>query len=152
MKSELTKAEQEILVLITEEFLTDPKKIAIRRKTTVRAVQKIIKNLKEKGAYNKGSQKVRFSEPTSEPNGIRLHAEQWLIKIISKDERYKNLIGKSIVIDGNTVRLHREALSVYSNQFFFGSDTYTATAKSIDYWNSFFTSLEWQFKIILIKR
>lgn len=148
--SKLTKAEKEILNLLTDEFLTT-KKIAIRRKTSVRAVQKIIKKLKEKGAYNIGSQKVRFIEGTSEPNGIRLHAEQWLIKIIEKNNNYKEKIGKSILIDNNTIRIHRDCISIYSNTYFYGNDVWSATAKSINYWNSLITKLEWELKIILIK-
>ena len=152
-KSELTKSEKEVLLLLTDEFLT-VQQIAIRRKTSIRAVQKTIKSLKEKGALNIGSQKVRFSDGSGEPprNGMRLHAEQWLIKILNKDERYNDLVGKSIRIDDNTVRLHRDVIVIYSNKHFYGSDTWATTAKSIDYWNSFFTKLEWKFKIILVKR
>ena len=42
MKSELTQAEKEVLQFLTDEFLT-PSQIALRRKTTDKAVYKIIK-------------------------------------------------------------------------------------------------------------
>ncbi len=46
----LTRVEEEVLDLITTEFLT-VKKIALRRKCSLQSVYKIIKKLKEKGVY-----------------------------------------------------------------------------------------------------
>lgn len=149
----LTQAEKEVLDLLTIELLT-PKQIQIRRKTSQQAVSKIIKKLKEKGALTTGCEKVVSHEGTlqpSQPNGIRLHAEQWVIKVILKDQRYEQIINKSIQIDNNTVRIHKDSIVIYSNQSFFGSDTWAATAKSVDYWNSFIARLEWEFKCILVK-
>lgn len=151
-RSKLTKVEQEILYLISEEFLT-VKKIAIRRKTSKSYVHRIIRKLKEKGVLNQGSQKVHFFDAACEPflNGIRLHGEKWHIKTLHRDNRYKEMIGKTIEEDGNTIRCHKQAIMIYSTKSFFGSDTYSATAKSIEYWNKFFTKLEWKLKVILIK-
>jgi DNA-binding CsgD family transcriptional regulator len=71
---QLTKTEQEILHLITDEFLT-LKQIAYRRQTSLQAVYKIIKKLKEKGVLNKGLKKVENSRPTFNQNDIRLHGQ-----------------------------------------------------------------------------
>jgi len=51
-------------------------------------------------------------------NPIRLHAEQYHIKIIDCDERYIKQISKGnpkINIDGNEIMCYRNSLEVYSN-------------------------------------
>lgn len=149
----LTLVEREVLHLLTEELLTI-KKAALRRQTSVRNIQKIAKKLREKGLLKGSSQSVRLIDGSSEPtnlNGIRLHGEQWLIKIIQRNDIYKEKIGKHIIIDGNTIRLHRDVICIYSTQSFFGSDTWASTAKSIDYWNTFFVKLENELKLMLVK-
>jgi predicted DNA-binding protein (UPF0251 family) len=81
----LTKAEQEVLNLLTVEFLTT-KQITLRRGCTRQAVNKIIKNLKKKGAYNLGLQKVDESQGSCQPsNQIRLHGQEFNIKILWQD-------------------------------------------------------------------
>ena len=73
-KSELTPVEKDVLRLITNEFLT-PQKIAIRRKTTDKAVYKTLAKLKEKGAYNLAKNEVEKIVPTFQPfNHCRLYS------------------------------------------------------------------------------
>ena len=157
---QLTATEKKIVPLISEQYLT-VKQIAIRRKTSVRAVQKIVKSLKEKGALNIVRKQVRFFDSTSELSSskaryrIRLHGQEWHIKILEKDERYKKLLAKcnKITIDKNTVRLHRDTIEVYSGEglSFIADDVHKATSRSLEYWDRFFTRLEHEFNVILVK-
>jgi hypothetical protein len=151
-----TKTENEILFLISKEFLT-VKQIAIRRKCKERMVQRHVANLRKKGLINSANQTVRFFDPPSaanEPSNdktIRLHGQQFTITILFKDDRYKEKIGKTITIDGNTIKCHRDIIEIYGVISFFADDPQKATAKSLEYWNRFFIRLEQDLKIILVK-
>jgi len=153
-QANLTKTEREILHLISDEFLT-VKKIAIRRGTSPQATYKTINNLKEKGVISNGLKMVEKSQPTFKPfnHGVRLHGQEFNIKLLFKNHRYKDILGRSNVlyVDGNTIRLYRNSLEVYSGQSFFGDDVQNVTAKSFKYWNRFFARLENDLKVILIK-
>jgi DNA-binding Lrp family transcriptional regulator len=150
-KPKITQAEKEVLHYLTKEYLT-PKKIAIRRQTTPRAVYKIIQKLKSKGIINKVHKIVGTIEP-SEPNKIRLHGEEFNIKILYKDNRYKELTKKTNlqIIDGNTVKLYRNSIKIYSGQSFYADSPDKALYNSIPYWNRFLTRLEHDLKVILVK-
>src|SRR3990167_5659123 len=90
----LTQKEQEILFMLTDEFLT-PRKIAIRRKTSHQSIYKTIKNLKKKGAFDIGFNRVAKNLSTLQPSDttsklknqhqIRLHAQEFNINILYKD-------------------------------------------------------------------
>lgn len=151
-KDSLTKTEKEILHLLIEEFLTI-KQIASTRKTSIQAVYKIIKSLKKKGAYNSGLKKVEKIEPTYNQNDIRLHGQEFNIKIIRQDEKYQKLLEKSniLFLDGNSVRLYKNSIEIYSGQSFYGKEQNEAEKKSLDYWNRFFSRLEHHTGVILIK-
>jgi len=153
-----TKAEQEVLHYITNEFLTI-KQIAIRRQTSDKAVYKIVSNLKKKGLINRLNKRVEKSQGTIQPfqpskkNQIRLHGEEFNIKILYKDHKYKELLEKSntLDIDGNTIRLYKNSIEVYSGQSFYADTPQKAVYKSIPYWNRLFTRLENDLNIIIIK-
>jgi len=150
----LTAAEQEILHLLSEEFLSI-KQIAIRRQTSDKAVYKVLSKLKKKGAINSAFREVENFRSTIQPSNhsIRLHGQEFNIKILYKDERYKKMAEKSntVNIDGNTIRLYKNSIEVYSGHSFYADDAQKATAKSFKYWNRLFTRLEHDFKVILIK-
>jgi len=167
--AELSEDQAHVLYMLTQEYLT-PKKIAIRRKTTVWAVYNIIKKLKKKGAitrgYNRGVQKsvpTRLKSPnytsTSDAsNGkpfIRLHGQEWHIKILDKGTIYEQLRakGNTIQLDGNTVRLYTDSIEVYcaEDRDFRHHDVQRVTALSFQYWNRFFVRLENQLKVIILK-
>ncbi len=151
--SKLTISEQEIIDMLVVEKLTI-KQIASRRKTSIQAVYQIVQNLKEKGAFTTGHKKVEnFGGSIQLPlkNGIRLHAEQWLIKILWKPDSFQKFINTKIHKDNNEIRIHDDSIEVYSVHSFFGSDTWAATAKSIDYWNFFFAKLEQELRVIFLK-
>lgn len=152
----LTKAEQDVLCLLTQEFLT-PKKIALRRKCSHQSIYKIIKKLRKKGAINQFSEEVAKSQATMQPlksnHQIRLHGQEFNIKILYKDQRYKKILEKAntINIDGNTIRLYRNSIEIYSGQSFYADTAQKATVRSFKYWNRLFARLENDLKVILIK-
>ena len=163
----LSKAEQDVLTLLSKEFLTQ-RKIAIRRGCTKQAVSKIIKKLREKGLINSVSQEVDKKRGTCQPlysygyknrpifpleHQIRLHSQEFNIRILYKDQRYKEQLQKANTIntDGNTIRLYRNSIEVYSGHSFYADDVQKATADSFDYWNRLFARLENDLKIIIIK-
>jgi len=157
----VTKVELEILSLLTNEFLT-PKAIAQRRKTKIRTVYNIIKNLGKKGLLNtkkcttpkkQGLLPPPLNRLGQDKHSIRLHNQQFRILILNKDIRYLNQLKKSdyLNIDGNTVQLSKNSLNIYSNASFYGKSPNEATEQSFSYWNRFIVRLENDLKISLLK-
>lgn len=153
----LTKVEAEVLHLLTSEFYTI-KRIAIRRGTSIQAVHYIIRNLRKKGYLNHENNSLTkeggtFKGVKGKGERIRLHAQQFRINIIHKDQSYSNILnkGNKIVIDSNTVMLYKNSVIIHSNKDFWGESADHATDKSIRYWDQFITKLESYCKIILIK-
>ena len=151
----LTTTEREILHLLTNEFLTI-KQVSIRRRTSRQAVHKIVNKIKQKGLITSRLTRVDKKDTTCQPftnNYIRLHGQQFNIKILFQDNRYQQLLEKSntIDIDGNTIRLFKNGLEVYSGQSFFAEDVHKATYNSIKYWNRLFVKLENEFNILILK-
>lgn len=149
----LTPLEEETLRLITEEFLT-VKQISYRRKCTTQAVYKIIKKLKKKGAFNTGLQRVAKIQPTLQPSDkIRLHGQEFNIKLLYQDQFYQKLLNRSNImfIDGNTIRLYRNSIEIYSGKDFYGENEQVATTRSLKYWKSFFIKLEHALRSVLVK-
>ncbi len=150
-KKYLTKTEKIILHLITEEFLT-PKQITLRRNTSIQAFYKIRRKL-----INKGALTIANSQTTPQPLNlnylIRLHGEEINIKIVYQDHRYQNKLKKcnTLFIDSNTIRLYQNSIEIYSGQSFFGNTKTEANSKSMDYWRTFITKLEYNLKVILVK-
>lgn len=156
-KLRIKASAKEVLNMLTIDFLT-PQEIAQRRKTSIRAVYKVIKKLREKGLFDGGLNQVNLyqsTEPFSEPldRQIRLHGQEWNIKIISKSEKYikAKAQANTIYLDGNTLRLYNDSIEVYSGQSFFEKDEQRATAVSLSYWERFFARLEHEFGVIIIK-
>lgn len=158
---DLSAAQKDVLFLLTQEFLT-VKQVAIRRKTTVQAIYKIIRKLKKKGSLgmnNRGFKGVENIKPTFKPpkhfkpHKIRLHGQEFNIKILFKDHRYKDLLKKCnlLHIDGNTIRLFKDAIEVYSGQSFYADTVQKATVRSFNYWNRLFIRLENEFNVIILK-
>lgn len=153
----LTLAEKEVYNLITEEFFTI-KQLSIRRKCSLQAVYKLTKSLRKKGYLSIANKKVENSEWGIQPfnqktNQKRLHAQEFKIRILYKDENYKKIRerGNIINLDGNTIRLYQSSIEVYSGQSFAGDNSQKATSNSLKYWNRFFIRLENEFKIIIVK-
>jgi len=77
----LTTAQKEILHLLTDEFLTI-KQIAQRRNVSLQAIYKIVAKLKKKGAFDGGLNKVRKVQSTHNKSDVRLHGQEFNIKIL----------------------------------------------------------------------
>jgi len=146
----LTNSELQVLNIIKEGII-DNNLIAKRRQTGIRNIQKIVKNLKQKGALGISSPIANEMEGSSELNGIRIHAEQFTIIPITKSQKYIQSIGKKIQIDLNTIIIHSKSIDYYSNQSFFGSDSYKATEKSMTYLDRIIRTMENDLQCILIK-
>ncbi len=152
----LTKTEEEILHLLTDEFLTQ-RQIAVLRGCTPQAVSKIIQKLKKKGAYNIGLEKVDKTGWSYQPSrlfhGIRLHGQEFNIQIIFKDGRYERIVQRCniLLIDGNRVVLYKDSIEINSKKMFLGEDAQQATSGSFEYWDRFFVRLEHELRVILIK-
>lgn len=154
-KLRIKQAAKEVLTYITVDFLTI-KEIAQRRQTSEQAVYKIVKKLKEKGLLNSGNEAFNLYESTQpliQPLAMRLHGQEWNIKLISSSSKYyeKKKKANTLVIDGNTIRLYDKSIEIYSGQSFFEKDENRATAVSIVYWMRFFARLENELQVILVK-
>lgn len=156
--NELTPTEQEVLIYLTNDFLTE-KQISVKRHTTQQATNLLVQQLRRKGVINGANRILVKTRGTSQPTTsqpaqpIRLHGQEFNINIIFKDERYVKLSqnSKSVFIDGNRVMLYKNSIEVYSGQMFYGETPQSATSKSFVYWNKFFTRVENDFKIIILK-
>lgn len=149
----LTRVEREVLKLLTKDFLT-PKQISYSRKCSHQAVYKTIKKLRKKGLLGTGLQEVAKTQGTMQPfSKIRLHGQEFNIRILWKDQNYQRILKRSniIFLDNNTVRLYKNSLEVYSGHSFFAEEEQKATSISLDYWKRFFVRLEAELKIILVK-
>lgn len=150
----LTPTQREVLDMLTREGIT-PKQIALRRETTPRAVRKIIQKLKQMGAVSTTMMEVPFLDRGPEPrNLLRLHAEHWRIAILWKSEGYNRRWkqGNTIMdMDGNTVKLHRNVIEVYSGQNFYGDDEDHVDSKAMAYWSRLGRRLEHDLKVIIVK-
>ena len=149
---ELTTAQKEVSHLISNEFLTI-KQIAQRRNCSLQAVYKLIKQIKKKGFLDKGLNKVEKVESTFSQKDVRLHGQELNIKILLQDNKYQELLEKSntLFLDGNTIRLYKNSVEIYSGQSFYGKSGGESEKKSLEYLQRFIHRLEHDLKIILIK-
>lgn len=153
-KFTLSKSEEQVLDMISIEYLT-PYQIAQRRKTTYQAVYKIIKRLNEKGAFNLRLKK-RLST-TKKPfyytgrNMIRLHGQEFNIKLISKSKKYIKKNNKIIYVDNNTIRIYKDSIEVLSNNSFLDHTCQEAHKKSMEYFKRIFMRLENDLGIVIMK-
>jgi hypothetical protein len=148
----LTLAEQEVLHLISDEFLT-LKQISKRRQCSLQAVYKIIKKLKQKGAYGTGLNKVENIQPTFNQSDIRLHGQEFNIRILFQDNKYQELLNKSntLFIDSNTIRLYKNSIEIYSGNSFYGKNSNEAEKHSLEYFERLFNRLEHDLSISIKK-
>jgi len=152
LNQELTTAQKEILHLITDEFLTI-KQIAQRRDCTIQAIYKITAQIKKKGFLGDGLNKVEKVESTFNQSDVRLHGQEFNIRILWQDNKYQKLLEKSNVmyLDSNTIRLYKNSIEIYSGQSFYGSTANLSENKSLSYWQSFLARLEHELNISLLK-
>lgn len=147
----LTKTESEVYRLITEEYLT-PRQAARRRQCSHQAIYKTLRSLRQKGWLGSGLQGRQPAQPR--PNHkIRLHAQEWNIKILHKTDTFEKIRNRAnlITLDNNTVRIFQDSIEVYSGQSFYSDDPQKATSKSLQYWNRFFSRLENELDVVIFK-
>lgn len=150
---ELTKNEAEVLYFLTVEGISIHN-IALRRQTSRRAVDYIVKSLKKKGVLTRTFSNLLKKGCTPQNlRRFRLHGQEFHIGILYKDNRYKELLEKGNIVykDGWTVRLYRDSLEVYCSLSFFGDSIDKITGESVEALHRFLVSLEHDFKLILIK-
>src|SRR3989304_575138 len=152
LNPQLTNTEKEVLHLITEEFLTI-KQIAQRRNCSIQAVYKITKSLKKKGVLDMGLNKVEKVQSTFNQSDLRLHGQEFNIRILWQDLDFQRKLkgSNTIFLDGNTIRLYKNSIEIYSGQSFYGKSTGEVESKSLDYWERFIIRLEHDLKIQLKK-
>lgn len=164
MDQELTQKEKEVLNLLLNEFLT-PREIALRRQTSRQTIYKTLKKLKKmglisgtslqgyRGLSKNGIGRQPLSTPTTKlrNNFIRLHREEWNVKIIAKSLKYSINIGKITKIDGNTVRFYKNSLEIYISKEFIGEDTTRVDFLSLNYITKILVKLENLYNILLLK-
>jgi len=159
----LTKIQEEILELLTDEELS-VKKIANRRGCSVRAVNYIKKKLIRIGAYsitNNNLLKGRgYSDPSEGFSGsfsdqkIRLHSEQFSIKILNKYPKYLKLISNGALrlsLDGVTIMCYKNKVILSSNKSFYGNTNDEADFKSMSYMAKIVNQLEQEINCLLVK-
>lgn len=150
----LTASEKEVLDMITKDFAT-PKEITLRRKTKKGVTYKIIRSLRKKGVLTIGKQMVNNLRTAQFTNPIRLHAQEFNIRIIAGSDKYREKIkewdGKAKIIDGNSVRLFPHAIEVNSGHEYISDDVNKVTADSLLYLKRFLARLENDLSVILIK-
>jgi len=103
--------------------------------------------LDQEGAEHSGPRMARFLNHLP----IRLHGQQFDIKLLGADRSYYKNLKATIHAGGNTIRCFKDKIDVYSNTSFIGPDTREATNRSLDYWKLFFIRLENTLKINIIK-
>lgn len=156
-----SKVQNEIYNLLCEEGLSI-KAIANRRQTSLKAVYKTINILKKKGKLSRGFKAYEKERGTIEPffkdlgknkPKIRLHGQQFRIKIISSSEKYGIIKKKSNIfkIDGSTVCLHKNSLSVFNTNSYVGNDETSALALASGYIDKLLWKLEEKLNIIIVK-
>jgi DNA-binding transcriptional ArsR family regulator len=142
------KSEEEILSLLKDGLTI--RKIASRRKISIRAVQKTVKKLKEKGLIlgNSCSGFVLPIHHTPIPPPlykhlyklIRLHGQEFHLKIKFKPANYQP--HTTTEIKGNKIRFFNDSVEVYIKQSFFGKTGSEAHHNSKLYFQRFLMVLQ----------
>jgi hypothetical protein len=131
------------MALLTTENLS-VKEISARLQISTQSIYKLLQRMKQKNSLVSAS--LRSDVLSSLPRGlfgdIRLHSQEFNIKVYSRTDRFKRNIGKTFRIDKNTIRIYQHSLEVYSGRSFFGPDAEAAYSQSWEYWRVFFYQLE----------
>ena len=170
----ITKTQEKIKIFLTEEFLT-PKQVATRINTSNSNIYKHIRKVKERGHLDKNyteQKKVHKNECTDTSktpsfplenipyiseekslNEIRLHGQEFNVRILYQDHKYEKIKKKTnlIDIDGNTIKLNEKSIEIYCGHSFYANDSNKATYKSMNYLSRLFRKIEHDLKIVISK-
>lgn len=155
---EVSEKSKQIMDMKFKQKLTN-KQIAYSLKISIKAVEKHITKFNKKQTGRVGVEKEGvgygrgWGNPTSVScaNIIRLHGIQWDIIILKKNNTYKNLIGKKIDIDNNTIMFYENKVEVYSKKDFNGKDTNEAFNNCCVYFDKLFYRIEHEANILICK-
>lgn len=157
-QKEMTKAEREVFMLLTTEFLS-PTQISRRRKTSTGATSNLLRSLRKKGWLK--SKLIAATQPNGIPSNAvnqsvkkyRLHAEELNVKIIQDSSKYHTLRQekRTRTIDDNTVRLYKKSIEIYSGQSFWADTPDGVLAPSSIYWTRFLARAGDELGIIICK-
>lgn len=95
--------------------------------------------------------KIRGTTEHRNTQLIRLHGQEFNIKLIWKGERYRGRKNRVTYVDGNRIHLYNDSVEVYSGKSFWADDAHKATARSYEYWDSFFVRLEHELQVLILK-
>lgn len=183
MKEELSDEQKDILNKLTnKEEAWTVRQIAKSKHTTTQAIYKIISKLRYRGyllgtsyhgwatgklggvASEGGQAGVRLQvcnpkSVTTTPivTQIRVHAHQWLIKLIAKihANKYKESGNKAILYETHWVKCHKESIEIYCHDHWKG---FTANSEeeadrlANEYWLAFMRQLEVDMGVLIVKQ
>lgn len=151
----LGKVQKEILEMLTKGLTT--RQIASRRGTSVQAAHEIVRKLIDKGYFNQGTLiRGGYKSSTQFFTGkgqMRLHAQRFKIKVQSSKYDKKRLECDRILIKGVRVYLHATNIEIVATDsiVFYGVDADDALDNSMRFWDWFFSILEHDLGIIILK-
>ena len=146
----------DVLRMLTVDNLK-PKEIAIKRDTSIQAVYKIIKKLKERGLLQRFNSRGLKPTTTLVGGGVyyRIHGLQYDIKIISESEIYKNALarGNKVNLKNNAIIFYNDKIEIYQDKdcSFIGISIEESFNKAISYFNELIYKLESRYNITLLK-
>lgn len=154
----LTATQRDIFYLLIDEHLTIGT-IANMRNTSRTAVYNVVEKLKKKGVLKEVEQNSYIrggyypEQLASNDKSFRLHAQNIVIQILESTPFYRNLLKSKNkdVVDNNSIMFYEDKLIIYSNKDFWGSSVNQSVRLSLNYWERYFTKLENEFKITLVK-
>ena len=151
----VTSVQQQILKMYCDQYL-EPKEIANRRKTSIRAVYKILKKLREKGLLKRGSQnRTSLLGGGVHKTYYRIHGLQFDIKIIQNSEIYQNALAKGNVIPfkDHTLVLYKEKLEIYQGeeQSFDDNSINEAFKQALIYFRELLYRIESRYNVLILK-
>lgn len=156
----MTESEAQVLSLLTQEFLTVAQ-IAVRRKTSKRAVQLIRQRLIKKGFLggasgceaSQGGGVAKVAKHHDGVTKIRLHGMQWKIAVLhsSSWERVQPRIIPDFM--GCHVAVEDGRVEIYTKEgvFFDGADEWSAMALALQFFEKLALRLEHDLRITIIK-
>lgn len=165
MVKKLTKAVNLIVHDLIRKGL-NPTQISALLGKSKPAISRYIKRLKDSGKIRKVgygvwectdkkdiNQKGGTNHQVNQKDNLRLHGQQFRIEIIlfRGDYYWDNCVNKTLRIDGNVIKCHRNVVEVYGKKDFFGSDPDLVEKESLRYWYGLFFRLENDLRVTLVK-
>jgi hypothetical protein len=156
--SPISTAQKEILAMLTGDSPLTIPQIAQRRQTSIQAVYKVVWKLKKQGLLEGGSFRGFKSGADLRSRGVEkwsLHAQRFIIPIVDfttqyAQQQYLARIGNSgVSFRGNTIKLRRDSIEIYSTTHFRGSTLDNCEGASGNHWNFFIEALQGKYGVSL---